>query len=115
MIVGVGMNGHIGFNEPGVSFDNYSHVIDLDPLTLSVGQKYFKGPVHLQKGITVGLQQLMQTKKVFMMANGKKKAEVIKKALEGETGNSFPATIMRLHPDGYVLIDEEAGSLVKDL
>ncbi|MES1219892.1 MAG: 6-phosphogluconolactonase, partial [Bacteroidota bacterium] len=113
MIVGVGMNGHIGFNEPGVSFDNYSHVIDLDEMTITVGQKYFKGPVVLKQGITVGLKHLMQSKRVFMMANGAKKAEVIKTALEGEISNSFPASIMRTHPQGYVIIDEDAASLLE--
>jgi len=70
MIVGVGMNGHIGFNEPGVSFSNYSHVIDLDETTISVGQKYFKGPVVLMQGITLGLKHLVESKKVFLIANG---------------------------------------------
>ena len=61
MLVGVGMNGHIGFNEPGVPVDNYSHVIDLDNATQSVGQKYFKNPTKLKKGITLGLNNLLQT------------------------------------------------------
>ena len=63
--VGIGMNGHIGFNED-VSFDNYSHVIDLDDTTLSVGQKYFKTAVSLQKGITLGLRHLQESKKVLL-------------------------------------------------
>ena len=79
MIVGIGMNGHIGFNEPGVSFNNYSHVIDLDETTLTVGQKYFKTTVALQLGITLGLQHLLESKKAILIANGNKKAEVIKK------------------------------------
>src|SRR6185503_12145514 len=58
MIVGIGMNGHIGFNEPGTSFNSLSHVIELDEVTKSVGQKYFKGPVTLNKGITIGFRHL---------------------------------------------------------
>ena len=113
MIVGIGMNGHIGFNEPGTSFTLLSHVAELDEITKSVGQKYFDGPVALGEGITIGLGHLMNTKKVFLMANGSKKAEVIKKTIEGPVTKSFPASIMQKHPDGCILIDEEAGSLLK--
>ena len=112
MIVGIGMNGHIGFNEPGVSFDNYAHVIDLDETTITVGQKYFKTPVTLQKGITLGLKHLQQTKKVLLLANGTKKAEVVKQTVEGEITNKFPASIMQTHANGFVMIDDEAAGLL---
>jgi glucosamine-6-phosphate isomerase len=112
MIVGIGMNGHIGFNEPGVSFNNYSHITDLDETTISVGQKYFKGAVVLKQGITLGLKHLMESKKTIVMANGSKKATVVKKAIEGEVTNDFPATIIQNHPQGIVMIDEEAASLL---
>ncbi len=112
MIVGIGMNGHIGFNEPGVSFDNYAHVIDLDETTITVGQKYFKTPVALQKGITLGLKHLQQTKKVLLLANGTKKAEVVKQTVEGEITNKFPASIMQTHANGFVMIDDEASALL---
>jgi len=114
MLVGIGMNGHIGFNEPGTSFTALSHVAELEEITKSVGQKYFDGPVELGKGITIGFGHLMNTKKVFLMANGSKKAEVIKKTIEGPVTESFPASIMQKHTDGFILIDEEAGSLLKD-
>jgi 6-phosphogluconolactonase/glucosamine-6-phosphate isomerase/deaminase len=112
MIVGIGMNGHIGFNEPGVSFDNYSHVIDLDETTLTVGQKYFKSKVNLQKGITLGLKHLLESKKVLLLANGKKKAEVIRRTAEENLTNTFPASIMQKHEHGIVMIDAEAASLL---
>jgi glucosamine-6-phosphate isomerase len=112
MIVGIGMNGHIGFNEPGVSFDKYAHVTDLDNTTLTVGQKYFKTAVALQKGITLGLQHLLDARKAILMANGSKKAGVIKKTMEGEVTNAFPASIMQKHANGVVMVDEEAASLL---
>jgi 6-phosphogluconolactonase/glucosamine-6-phosphate isomerase/deaminase len=114
MMVGIGMNGHIGFNEPGVSFDNYSHVIDLDPITLSVGRKYFSEPVQLGKGITLGLKHLMEAKKVLLIANGIKKAEVVKKTIEGEINVNFPASIMQTHLHGIVATDIEAASLLSN-
>ena len=112
MIVGIGMNGHIGFNEPGVSFDNYSHVIDLDETTITVGQKYFKDAVTLKQGVTLGLQHLMNSKKVIVIANGNKKAPVIKQAIEGPVSNLFPASIIQKHENGYVMIDDDAASLI---
>lgn len=112
MIVGTGMNGHIGFNEPGVSFNKYSHVINLDGTTQSVGQKYFTQPTALKQGITLGLNHLLQARKAILIANGIKKADVIHKALEEEISTDMPASIIRLHPDATVMIDEDAGSLL---
>lgn len=112
MIVGIGMNGHIGFNEPGVSFDNYAHVIELDETTLTVGKKYFKTAVNLGKGITLGLKHLQESKKVILIANGTKKAGVIKKTVEEKVNNSFPASIMQKHSNGFVMIDQEAAGLL---
>lgn len=114
MIVGIGMNGHIGFNEPGTSFAALSHVAELEEITKSVGQKYFDGPVELGKGITIGFGHLMNTKKVFLMANGSKKAEVIKKTIEAPVTENFPASIMQKHSNGFLLVDKDAGSLLKE-
>jgi glucosamine-6-phosphate isomerase len=113
MVVGIGMNGHIGFNEPGVSFDNYSHVIDLDDTTLTVGQKYFKSKVTLQKGITLGLRHLKESKKVYLLANGVKKAEVVRRTVEEKVTNEFPASIMQTHANGFVMVDKDAASSLK--
>jgi glucosamine-6-phosphate isomerase len=112
ILVGVGRNGHIGFNEPGVPFEKYSHVVDLDETTTSVGQKYFREATRLTKGITLGLQHLLESEKAVLIANGHKKAAVIKEALEGDIHPRMPASIMRKHPNGEVIIDEEAASLL---
>ena len=110
MIVGIGMNGHIGFNEPGVAFNNYSHLIDLDETTLSVGQKYFSTETNISKGITIGLQHLMDAKQVLLIANGEKKAAIIKKTIEEKVSNKIPATIMQTHNNGMIMIDAAAAS-----
>ena len=110
MIVGVGMNGHIGFNEPGVSFDIYSHVIDLDNTTQSVGQKYFKTKTSLNKGITLGLKHLTESRKAILIANGSKKSNVIKAIVEGPIDSGMPATVMKTHHNGWVVIDKEAAN-----
>jgi glucosamine-6-phosphate isomerase len=110
MVVGIGMNGHIGFNEPGVDFNLKSHVIALDPITASVGQQYFETPMQLDHGITLGFQHLLAARSVYLIANGSAKADVIKMAVEGEVSSSFPASVMQLHPQGFVLVDESAGA-----
>jgi glucosamine-6-phosphate isomerase len=112
MIVGVGMNGHIGFNEPEVDFGLRTHVIPLDEITAQVGQKYFDHPVTLTKGITVGLGYLMEAHKVLLLANGARKAPIIHEALQGPVTSSIPASIMQIHPEGFVYVDKEAGSLL---
>ncbi|MBK6479710.1 MAG: glucosamine-6-phosphate deaminase [Saprospiraceae bacterium] len=113
MIVGLGMNGHIGFNEPEVDIDLKSHVILLDKTTIEVSKKYFDQPVTLTKGITLGLSYLIEAIRVILIATGGKKAEVIKNSVEGPITTSFPASIMQIHPEGYVFIDKEAGALLK--
>lgn len=113
MLAGVGMNGHIGFNEPGISPGKYAHVAELDEVTQSVGQKYFTGPVTIKQGITLGLQHILQSKKLIVIANGAKKAGIIKKVVEGEVSSVIPAGIVRKHPDGAVMIDAEAADLLE--
>lgn len=113
MVVGVGRNGHIGFNEPGVPFNKYSHVVPLDETTQSVGQKYFKQSTALTSGITLGLQHLLESRKVIMIANGEKKAAVMRLAMESPVDPSVPAGIVRQHPDADVILDEEAAALLK--
>lgn len=112
ILVGIGLNGHIGFNEPNIPFTNYCHVAELDELTVSVGQKYFNTATLLTKGITVGLQHLMEAKKAILIANGAKKATIMKAVYESEINNQIPATIMRTHPNGLILMDEAAADLV---
>jgi 6-phosphogluconolactonase/glucosamine-6-phosphate isomerase/deaminase len=87
-------------------------VVPLDEITSSVGQKYFSQPMKLEYGITLGFHHLLSTKKVYLIANGTAKAEVIQKAVEGEVSTAFPASVMQLHKNGYILVDEAAASLL---
>jgi glucosamine-6-phosphate isomerase len=112
IVVGIGRNGHIGFNEPGVPFNKYSHVVELDEVTTAVGQKYFTEETTLSKGITLGLQHFLDAKQAILIANGEKKAEVIKLALEGNISPDMPASVTRQHRQSVVIVDEEAASLL---
>ncbi len=114
MVVGIGMNGHIGFNEPGVDFGLMSHVIQLDENTRQVGQKYFSNKTTLEKGITLGLQHLLHAKEAILIANGRKKAEIIQRAIESPVQSSVPASIMQTHPNGWIMIDQEAALLLQN-
>lgn len=115
MVVGIGRNGHIGFNEPGTDPANYSHVVELDETTRSVGQKYFRQTTTLSYGITLGLQHLLESRKAILIANGVHKADIIRRTLEDEISSTVPATIIRKHPNATVIIDREAASVLKQL
>jgi len=108
MIVGLGMNGHIGFNEPGVSFDLYSHVIDLDEKTTQVGQKYFSETTSLRQGITLGMKHFIESRKVLLVVNGEKKASILQQTVEDEISTLVPASRIRQHKNGHIMLDRAA-------
>jgi len=108
MLLGAGMNGHLGLNEPGTSFDLYSHIVFLDETTKTVGQKYFSGPVKLTAGITLGIKYILETKTVILQLNGARKADVVKKLIDSEVSPSFPASVLKSHKNSFLLLDKEA-------
>jgi glucosamine-6-phosphate isomerase len=110
MLVGIGMNGHVGLNEPDTDFDLYAHHSPLAPLTISVAQKYFKTETALLEGITLGLKHLEEANTAVLIASGTKKAEIIAEALQGDVTENLPASIFQAHPSAYVLLDEDAAS-----
>ncbi|MFY0544112.1 glucosamine-6-phosphate deaminase [Brevibacillus sp. H7] len=113
IMLGLGVNGHLGFNEPGVSFENYSHVIDLDNVTKTVGQKYFKEQKELTQGITLGIKHIMEAKKVILAADGPKKAEAVQRAIQGEVTPSMPASVLQTHPNAHFFFDKLAYAKVE--
>lgn len=110
ILVGLGMNGHIGLNEPGVDFNSYAHVTALDPVTVEVAQKYFEKTTALTGGITLGLQHLMEAKVAVLIVAGNKKADIVLKVLTKEISNQIPGTIIRSHENSFVFLDQEAAS-----
>ena len=113
MLVGIGMNGHIGLNEPGTDFSMYANHSALDPVTVTVGQKYFKQETKLTAGITLGLKHLQEAKIPLLVASGEKKAPIIKMALEGAVTNQVPGSIFQQLVNGVVMLDEGAASHLK--
>jgi glucosamine-6-phosphate isomerase len=114
MLVGVGTNGHIGMNEPGTSFNSYAHISELTEETKSVGQKYFQKNTSLSLGITLGLNHLREAKLPIVMANGTKKAAIIAKGLQGIATEEIPLSVVHLIPQVYLMLDQEAASLIQD-
>lgn len=112
IIVGVGLNGHIGLNEPGYEFNNYCHVTKLAEITVEVGQKYFKSETPLTHGITIGLQHLLEAKTAMLMASGERKAEIIKQTVSAKVSSEIPSTVFQEHKNGLIWLDEAAGSLI---
>ncbi len=111
-ILGLGLNGHVGMNEPGTSASSRSHVTALDPLTTQTGQKYFTEKQSLNDGITLGLGTLAQARNIFLVVSGPKKADIIKKVLEAEITDQVPASLLRNHPGLHLYLDNEAARLL---
>jgi len=108
VLLGVGMNGHLGLNEPGTSFNLYSHIVDLDDVTKIVGQKYFTDDVSLTGGISLGVKYFMEAKTVILQLNGEKKAEIVKHLIESEITTDFPVSVLKSHKNAFLLLDKEA-------
>ena len=111
-IVGLGMNGHIGMNEPGVPMSLRSHIAEIDPLTQQVGQKYFKKEQKLSHGLTLGMATIMEAKEIMLVVNGAHKAEIVKQAVEGEISEQLPASYLRNHIGLSVYLDKNAARLI---
>lgn len=115
MILGIGMNGHLGLNEPYDDFDSYAKVVELSETTKKVGQKYFKSPTKLTKGITLGVRHIFETKKVILQISGAAKKDIVYDMYQSQPGEEIPATVMKLLTDGEVIMDEAAAQRVADL
>lgn len=108
-LLGMGNNGHIGFNEPEEHFIGPSHLVNLSSSTIDANARFFAGPGEVPKqAVTLGFRQIMQAKKVLLIVSGRAKADVLRKALEGSVHPRVPASILQLHRDLTVVGDEEA-------
>lgn len=107
-VLGIGLNGHLGFNEEGSSFEGGAQVIPLSSTTKKVMGKYFDRERILTHGITQGIGQIMEAKTVILLANGEHKADIIRRALKGEVTPLVPASILQRHPNAYCILDEAA-------
>ncbi len=114
-LLGLGLDGHIGFNEPGVSFQLQTHVAELHKSTIQANQRFFEEDEEVpNQAYTVGIKSILQARKVVMIVSGKEKAEIVKKAFLGPVTSEVPASILQMHPDFTLVTDEEAGKYLVD-
>ncbi|MBC1481273.1 glucosamine-6-phosphate deaminase [Listeria seeligeri] len=109
ILLGIGLNGHIGFNEPFVPVDVNCHVVELDNVTKRVMSKYFDTDLPLTHGISLGMQQILTAKEIYLVATGEKKAEIVQQVIEKEPTVSIPATLVK-QAIATLVLDEAAAS-----
>lgn len=108
-LLGLGHNGHIGFNEPGNQFDKGTHCVDLQPSTIEANKRFFASIEDVPKqAYTMGIQTIMRAKKVLILVSGEEKAEIVAKALWGPITPQVPASILQLHKDVILVADQAA-------
>lgn len=110
-LLGLGSDGHIGFNEPGAPFDGHTHITDLAESTIRDNARLFDRIEDVPtRAITMGIADVMQAKKILLMANGKNKADAVFAMIRGAVDESCPASILQRHPDAIVILDREASA-----
>ena len=110
-VLGIGGNGHIGFNEPNTPFGSVTHVVDLTERTIQDNARFFNSIDEVPtQAISMGIKNVMNAKKILLLASGANKADAIYATVKGEVTEKVPASILQLHPDCYIIVDEAAAS-----
>ncbi len=105
-ILGVGLNGHIGFNEPGTSFHSRTHVAELEESTRRVNSRFFNSLEEVPKqALTMGIGTIMEAEEVMLLVQGEHKAEILEKIVYGEVTENVPASVLQNHPNAYIITD----------
>ena len=113
-LLGLGSNGHIAFNEPGTPFGSVTHVVDLQESTIKDNARLFNDISEVpRQAFTMGLKNIMNAKKILILASGANKAKAVYGMINGEVTESLPASVLQLHPDCTLIVDEAAASLLK--
>ena len=112
-ILGIGSNGHIGFNEPGTSFDSVTHVVSLSASTIRDNSRFFSSIKEVPKqAITMGLSEIIDSDKIILIATGINKAKAIRDCVKGPIDENCPASILQKHDNVILILDKEAASLL---
>jgi glucosamine-6-phosphate isomerase len=110
ILLGIGLNGHLGMNEPGSPADSPTRRVELHGTTVQSSARYFAHQNLPRWGLTVGLKAVLASKEVWLLANGPAKAAIIQQTVHGETGPSNPASLLRGHPNCSLFVDAAAGA-----
>jgi len=111
-ILGLGINGHVGMNEPGTPGQIRSHVTQLHDTTKQVGQKYFKNKQTLTQGLTLGIATLMESKHIMLLISGRHKAAITQRIFDEEISEQLPASLLRKHPSFSVYLEPASAQLM---
>lgn len=115
-LLGLGSNGHIGFNEPGSPFTSKTRVVNLAASTIDANARFFQNHEEVpNRAISMGISTIMKSKEILLLVSGERKREAFKQLLNGEISESFPASILKKHPNVTVIVDEEAAGNVRCL
>ena len=112
-VLGIGSNGHIAFNEPGTPFGSVTHIVDLAESTIRDNSRMFASIDEVpRQAFTMGLKNIMNAKKILILANGENKAKAVYGLVRGEVTEKVPASVLQLHPDCTLVCDKAAASLL---
>ncbi len=112
-VLGIGSNGHIGFNEPGTPLDSVTHLVDLTESTIKDNSRMFASIDEVpRQALSMGIKNIMQAKSIVMVVSGKNKAEAVRAMVKGEITPACPASVLQLHPFVTVVCDKDAASLL---
>lgn len=115
-LLGLGLNGHIGFNEPGAAFEKETHCVDLAESTILANSRFFDTMEQVPKqAYTMGIKTIMQARKIVVIVNGMEKAGIVKEAFFGPITPGVPASVLQLHNDVTLVGDNAALSLVPEV
>lgn len=113
IVLGLGQNGHLGFNEPGSAGDSGARILDLDPISVEANRKWFGGDHAPSRGVTVGMQTILSARRVLIMAYGDHKRAAVKAMIEGPRTEHCPASLLQGHPCVHLFLDPAAGGTLK--
>ncbi|GGP16759.1 glucosamine-6-phosphate deaminase [Oceanobacillus neutriphilus] len=113
-VLGIGGNGHIGFNEPGTSFSSRTHVVDLEKSTIQANARFFHSIEEVPiQAISMGIETIMSSKEILLLVSGEAKADAMEKLLLGEVSEDFPASILKKHEHVTIIADAAALSIAE--
>ena len=112
-VLGLGSNGHIGFNEPNTPFNSVTHLVDLTENTIKDNSRLFASIDEVpRQALSMGIKNIMQAKSIVMVVSGKNKAAAVKGMVQGEITPALPASVLQLHPFVTIVCDKDAASLL---
>jgi glucosamine-6-phosphate deaminase len=116
-LLGLGHNGHIGFNEPGSSLQGTTHVVELKPETRAANARFFLSPGEVPiKAVTMGIGAILKSRRILLVVRGADKADILYQALKGPITTACPASLLQTHANVTVLTDKDAGrKLINDI